>query len=160
MSNTAPSRADPVVVFPYGRWCPPQETSQPHPPHWTNGAWLVYWVRVTRICVNKLTMHLDQWCMVSLLTHIRVTRTQCVLLAKHLIWFHVFWCVIQRSENMCKPWPLIAPTFSQLCNVTFICIPWFCICKWRKFREMTTYPCQFFVLSPETRHKEPRSLHL
>ena len=33
MSNTAPSRADPVVVFPLGRWCPPQETSQPHPPH-------------------------------------------------------------------------------------------------------------------------------
>ena len=33
MSNTAPSRADPVVVFPFGRWCPPQETSQPHPPH-------------------------------------------------------------------------------------------------------------------------------
>ena len=32
MSNTAPSRADPVVVFPLGRWCPPQETSQPHPP--------------------------------------------------------------------------------------------------------------------------------
>ena len=22
MSNTAPSRADPVVVFPFGRWCP------------------------------------------------------------------------------------------------------------------------------------------
>ena len=32
MSNTAPSRADPVVVFPLSRWCPPQETSQPHPP--------------------------------------------------------------------------------------------------------------------------------
>ena len=32
MSNTAPSRANPVVVFPLGRWCPPQETSQPHPP--------------------------------------------------------------------------------------------------------------------------------
>ena len=30
--NTAPSRADPVVVFPLCRWCPPQETSQPHPP--------------------------------------------------------------------------------------------------------------------------------
>ena len=42
MSNTAPSRADPVVVFPLGRWCPPQETSQPHPPrqwcsHWSLG---------------------------------------------------------------------------------------------------------------------------
>ena len=35
MSNTAPSRADPVVVFPLGRWCPPQETSQhPPPPRW------------------------------------------------------------------------------------------------------------------------------
>ena len=33
MSNIAPSRADPMVVFPRGRWCPPQETSQPHPPH-------------------------------------------------------------------------------------------------------------------------------
>ena len=32
MSNTAPSSADPEVVFPLGRWCPPQETSQPHPP--------------------------------------------------------------------------------------------------------------------------------
>ena len=32
-STTAPSRADPVVVFPLCRWCPPQETSQPHPPH-------------------------------------------------------------------------------------------------------------------------------
>ena len=32
MSNTAPSRADPVVVFPLSQWCPPQETSQPHPP--------------------------------------------------------------------------------------------------------------------------------
>ena len=28
MSNTAPSRA----VFPLSRWCPPQKTSQPHPP--------------------------------------------------------------------------------------------------------------------------------
>ena len=36
MSNTAPSRAEPVVVFPLGRWCPPQETSQPHPPQWTD----------------------------------------------------------------------------------------------------------------------------
>ena len=36
MSNTAPSRADPVVVFPFGRWCPPQETSQPHPPQNVN----------------------------------------------------------------------------------------------------------------------------
>ena len=26
--NTAPSRADPVVVFPLCWWCPPQETSQ------------------------------------------------------------------------------------------------------------------------------------
>ena len=33
MSNTAPSRAGPVVVFPLSQWCPPQETSQPHPPH-------------------------------------------------------------------------------------------------------------------------------
>ena len=32
MSNTAPSRADPVVDLLLGRWCPPQETSQPHPP--------------------------------------------------------------------------------------------------------------------------------
>ena len=33
MSNTSPPRADPVVVFPLSWWCPPQETSQPHPPH-------------------------------------------------------------------------------------------------------------------------------
>ena len=35
-SSTAPSRADPVVVFPLCRWCPAQETSQPHPhqSHW------------------------------------------------------------------------------------------------------------------------------
>ena len=38
MSNTAPSRADPVVVFPLGRWCPPLETSQPHPPPREPGA--------------------------------------------------------------------------------------------------------------------------
>ena len=30
-SSTAPSRTDPVVVFPLCQWCPPQETSQPHP---------------------------------------------------------------------------------------------------------------------------------
>ena len=30
--STAPSRADPVVVSPLCRWCPPQETSQPPPP--------------------------------------------------------------------------------------------------------------------------------
>ena len=40
MSNTAPSRADPVVVFPISRWCPPQETSQPHPPHWNVWIWI------------------------------------------------------------------------------------------------------------------------
>ena len=39
MSNTAPSRADPVVVFPLGRWCPPQETSQPHPPPCQGHGW-------------------------------------------------------------------------------------------------------------------------
>ena len=39
MSNTAPSRADPVVVFPLGRWCPPQETSQPHPPQHYRQCW-------------------------------------------------------------------------------------------------------------------------
>ena len=37
MSKTAPYRADPVVVFPLSRWCPPQETSQPHPPHQLDG---------------------------------------------------------------------------------------------------------------------------
>ena len=37
MSITAPSRADPVVVFPLGRWCPPEETSQPHPPQGWEG---------------------------------------------------------------------------------------------------------------------------
>ena len=32
-SQTLPlSRADPVVVFPLCWWCPPQESSQPHPP--------------------------------------------------------------------------------------------------------------------------------
>ena len=46
MSNTAPSRADPVVVFPLGRWWPPQETSQPpskSKPHsvmiWSDNLW-------------------------------------------------------------------------------------------------------------------------
>ena len=32
MSDTAPSRADPVVVFSLGRWYSLQESSQPHPP--------------------------------------------------------------------------------------------------------------------------------
>ena len=46
MSNTAPSRADPVVVFPLGRRCPPQETSQPHPPP--------YWDQLTRLKLYSL----------------------------------------------------------------------------------------------------------
>ena len=41
MSNTAPSRADPVLVFPLGWWCPPQETSQPHPPHFQVGDYVL-----------------------------------------------------------------------------------------------------------------------
>ena len=52
MSNTAPSRADPVVVFPLGRWCPPQETSQPHPPRFIqekvpemlSANWWPFWI--------------------------------------------------------------------------------------------------------------------
>ena len=67
MSNTAPSRADPVVVFPLGRLCPPQETSQPHPPPvprlrtWrrsqgshSSGTWTQYVVQPTQ-CINQLS---------------------------------------------------------------------------------------------------------
>ena len=43
MSNTAPSRADTVVVFPLGRWCPPQETSQPHPPQLSCWAFRIFY---------------------------------------------------------------------------------------------------------------------
>ena len=39
MSNIAPSIADLVGVFLFSRWCPPQETSQPHPPH--NKTWII-----------------------------------------------------------------------------------------------------------------------
>ena len=57
MSNTAPSRADPVVVFPLSRWCPPQETSQPHPPpRWEmfTGNMHVFTMDITCICLGWL----------------------------------------------------------------------------------------------------------
>ena len=64
MSNTAPSRADPVVVFPLGRWCPPQETSQPPPPPppppppelWSTISW-IYGIKssgITALCLSPL----------------------------------------------------------------------------------------------------------
>ena len=57
MSNTASSRADPVVVFPLGRWCPPQETSQPHPPQlmYQNATIQVYgtWIKTYYILCSK-----------------------------------------------------------------------------------------------------------
>ena len=55
MSNTAPSRADPVVVFPLGRGCPPQETSQSHPPsHYNESSLLrlLHWQVVNHIDIT------------------------------------------------------------------------------------------------------------
>ena len=52
MSNTAPSRADPVVVFPLGRWCPPQETSQPHPPLFWVWAHPMGWCYIVMASLN------------------------------------------------------------------------------------------------------------
>ena len=49
MSNTTPSRADPVVVFPLSRRCPPQETSQPHPPHLASPGHQLPWYWLYRI---------------------------------------------------------------------------------------------------------------
>ena len=42
MSNIVPPIADPVMVFPLSRWCPPQETSQPNPPHFHQKATMSY----------------------------------------------------------------------------------------------------------------------
>ena len=79
MSNTAPSRADPVVVFPLGQWCPPQETPQPHPPqgyeigptiHDVNSLWpgdAIWWQRsgstlaqVMACCLTATNHYLNQ----------------------------------------------------------------------------------------------------
>ena len=60
MSNTAPSRADPMVVFPLSRWCPPQETSQPHPPPATaTGDFWTTKVSVSAICFIIICVYLS-----------------------------------------------------------------------------------------------------
>ena len=75
MPNTAPSRADPVVIFPLSRWCPPQETSQPHSSHHMqqNGTgsildvnmewykpipgWYIWWFKFN----NQVSEAMDSW---------------------------------------------------------------------------------------------------
>ena len=59
MSNTAPSRADPVVVFPLGRWCPPQETSQPHPPRGRRQA--IIWTNTGIFLIGPLIGNIFHW---------------------------------------------------------------------------------------------------
>ena len=101
MSNTAPSRADPVVVFPLGRWCPPQETSQPHQPHWyqqvTGRVYMMtlWWQIVSWFQVNKLQWKCDHntcskfvwtpWC----LNNVAATMHQCFLVASLVFWFKI-----------------------------------------------------------------------
>ena len=57
MSNTAPSRADPMVVFPLSRWCPPQETSQPHPPPSSFRGVNFYWIWFLGVQYMYLGIH-------------------------------------------------------------------------------------------------------
>ena len=136
MSNTAPSRADPVVVFPFGRWCPPQETSQPHPPQLNtlrlrqNGRRFtddtfkcIFPNKNVRISIkislkfvpkgpvnnNPASVQIMAWhrsgnkplsepMMVSLLTHICITRPQWVKVSVDCPilswWFQMNWCLI------------------------------------------------------------------
>ena len=56
MSNTAPSRADPVVVFPLSQWCPPQETSQPHPAQGNVKRFLIL-ILVSKLLIQDLKQH-------------------------------------------------------------------------------------------------------
>ena len=68
MSNTAPSRADPVVVFPLGRWCPPQETSQPHPPPKNSVRYLkvlTQWHLVMHHTYWSTLFEVMSWCLFS-----------------------------------------------------------------------------------------------
>ena len=56
-SSTAPSRTDPLLVFPLSWWCPPQETSQPHPPQ-------MIWVNTWHHSINSLRpsdTYMHQW---------------------------------------------------------------------------------------------------
>ena len=56
MSNTAPSRADPVVVFPLSQWCPPQKTSQPHPAQGNVKRFLIL-ILVSKLLIQDLKQH-------------------------------------------------------------------------------------------------------
>ena len=59
MSNTAPSRASPVVVFPLCRWCPPQETSQPHPPQFKFQIYQSLAIAAHQITISKQYISLN-----------------------------------------------------------------------------------------------------
>ena len=90
MSNTAPSRADPVVVFPVGRWCPPQETSQPHPPP-LPGQELrkLYWLLVEKY--NILIMGKVKLLNCPFINiYITQSRNQC------LIWRGIAWILLPK----------------------------------------------------------------
>ena len=73
MSNTAPSRADPVVVFPLGRRCPPQETSQPHPPPslcWINHhQYIHHWTGSAIVLVMVPQLIEAEWCIDASVHH-------------------------------------------------------------------------------------------
>ena len=61
ISNTASSKADPVMVFPLGRWCPPWETSQPHPPQELQSENAQFWKKKSVIFLSRVTFKFDGW---------------------------------------------------------------------------------------------------
>ena len=69
VSQNGQTPGDPVVVFPLGRWCPPQETSQPHPPPHQTGIIIGYnrYHHITLIlCIfwsHPLTIMGKLWCL-------------------------------------------------------------------------------------------------
>ena len=79
MSKTAPSRADPVVVFPLGRWCPPQETSQPHPPQ----------DELRNIPLTSI------WCMTSLYISMAIWKT---------LWSELLYMMALVNINIMSRW--------------------------------------------------------
>ena len=89
MSNIAPSRADPVVDFPLCRWCPPQETSQPHPP--PESPWATFFSTV----INYFQQHISEFHQHTLLIVINIFKKfHCQTLISHDISLHYMFCLI------------------------------------------------------------------
>ena len=103
MSNTAPSRADPVVVFPFGRWCPPQETSQPHPPHPKGPIYNIPALVQIMVWHRPGNKPLSEPMMISLMTHICVTRPQWFKNIAILVWV-MAWCWKATNHYLNQWW--------------------------------------------------------